>query len=66
MATAKASAGTQATQLLIASTSFAVQVGEQEDGTPILRIVLAGAALSSDDDVVAGREELFAPAAGQG
>ena len=64
MATAKASAGGRATQLLVATTSFALQTGEHEDGTPIMRIVLAGSVLSSSEDLVTGREELFAPFTG--
>ena len=48
--------------LLVAQTSFAVQTVEQGDGTHVMRIVLAGSTISSDDPIVQGRENLFAPA----
>ena len=50
-------------QRLVAVTSFVVQTGEREDGTPELVIFHAGLSqLLADDPIVRGREHLFAPA----
>jgi hypothetical protein len=52
---------TKAAQLLVAIESFAVETGRREDDTPVMRIVLVGNRVRADDDIVPGREELFAP-----
>ena len=49
-------------QLLVAVTSFAIETGRREDGSPVLEIFLAGVTKRrSDDPAVQGREELFEP-----
>jgi hypothetical protein len=49
-------------QMLIAKESFAVETGRREDGTPDMRIVLAGQTrLQANDPIVQGREHLFDP-----
>jgi hypothetical protein len=49
-------------QLLVATTSFAIETGRREDDTPIIEIFLAGITKRrSDDPAVKGREELFEP-----
>jgi len=48
--------------MLVAIESFAIETGRRDDDTPIMRIVLAGNRISSDDEIVQGREALFAPA----
>lgn len=47
-------------QAMVATESFAVEMGQREDGTPVMRLVLAGSTrLNSDDPLVKGRESLF-------
>jgi hypothetical protein len=49
-------------QMLVAVTSFAIETGQREDGTPIMEIFLAGVSKRrADDDAVVGREALFEP-----
>ena len=49
-------------QLLVATTSFAIETGRRDDDTPIIEIFLAGVTKRrSDDPSVQGREDLFEP-----
>jgi len=49
-------------QMLVAVTSFAIETGRREDGTPIMEIFLAGVTKRrADDKAVKGREHLFEP-----
>ena len=58
-----AAAKTPQPSVLVAVESFAIETGRREDDTPIMRIVLVGNKVPADDEIVAGREELFAPSA---
>jgi hypothetical protein len=49
-------------QLLVATTSFAIETGRREDDSPVIEIFLAGTTKRrSDDASVQGREDLFEP-----